>query len=281
MLMRSLSFYHRMHTCKQNMMDAINDLKKKLESVSYTAAAAKGVHEADVKKKDGVCVCVCARARMVVYVCTHACVYMFLCLRVHVRVGTCVYACVCMCVCVCVCMCACVRACRYMCMCMCVCKSHQIGQSPSPPTSDELKNLRAEMEKREQQAKTAHEAELRKLQGDLTKAKGEVQAMKKQRDAKLAIHERQVRSCDCIRAHMQIRGRRCQLHDPTQPRATAHSHLLTFHILTCSCSRVHAGARGRAGPARIRPGTTQARKRGIARTGACTHNDRSFTHLRA
>jgi hypothetical protein len=93
------------------------------------------------------------------------------------------------------------------------------------------------MEKREQQAKAAHKAELHKVQGDLTKAKGEVQAMKKQRDAKLAIHERQVCSCDCVRAYMQISGRRCLLHDPTQPRATTHSHLLTFHILTFAHAR--------------------------------------------
>ena len=89
MLLRSLLFYNRMHTCKQNMMDAINDLKKKLESASYTAAAAKGVHEADVKKKDGVCL----RARE------------WLCMYAHMRVCTCLYACV-FCACACACACA-------------------------------------------------------------------------------------------------------------------------------------------------------------------------------
>lgn len=114
-----------------------------------------------------------------------------------------------------------------------VCNSHKFDQIPSPPTSDELKNLRAEMEKQEQQAKAAHEAELQKVQENLTKAKGEVQALKKQRDAKLAIHERQVRRCDCVRAYIQISGRRCLLHGPTQKRAPTHSHLLAFSNSQC------------------------------------------------
>ena len=36
---------------------------------------------------------------------------------------------------------------------------------------------------------------------------------------------------------MQISGRRCLLHDPAQPRATTHSHLLTSHILTFAHAR--------------------------------------------
>jgi hypothetical protein len=136
MLMRSLSFYNRMHMCKQKMMDAINDLKKKLESVSYTAAAAKGVHEADVKKKDGVCVC--ARACVVVYVCTHACVHVFM-------LACCVRVCV-------VCMCACVRACRYMCMCMCV----QVSQIRSIPFTPNLRRAQ-EFASRDGEAGTAGE----------------------------------------------------------------------------------------------------------------------------
>ena len=67
--------------------------------------------------------------------------------------------------------------------------------------SDELKGLRAEMEKQGQMAQAVQEAELLKVQGDLTKAKNEVQALRKQRDAKLAVHERQVCGCECMNSY--------------------------------------------------------------------------------
>lgn len=84
-------------------MDAINGLKKNLDSVSCTAAAAKSMHEAEVKKKDGVSVClsVCSRAH-----CVLACVHEYI--SVHARRG-----CVCIRVCVSVCMLAC-RVCVRM-----------------------------------------------------------------------------------------------------------------------------------------------------------------------
>ena len=123
--MSSLLFYNLVHTCKQNMMDAINDLKEKLESVSYTAAAAKGVLEADVKKKDGVRVCVRA----------HLCARVWLCMYAHMRVCTCVYACVlCACACACACVCAGTCACA-----VCAILTNSIKSlHPQPQTSSRI-----------------------------------------------------------------------------------------------------------------------------------------------
>ena len=58
------------------------------------------------------------------------------------------------------------------------------------------------MEKQGQMAQAAQEAELNKVQGELTKAKNEVHALRKQRDAKLAVHERQVCGCDLFNVYV-------------------------------------------------------------------------------
>jgi len=47
------------------------------------------------------------------------------------------------------------------------------------------------MQQQVQDASTSQGDELKKAQEDLSKAKKEVQALRKQRDAKLAVHERQ------------------------------------------------------------------------------------------
>ena len=60
-------------------------------------------------------VCMCARARLHVYLCVCICA----------RTRACVYVCVCVCVCVCaclrVCVCVCARLRVYVCVCICVC----------------------------------------------------------------------------------------------------------------------------------------------------------------
>lgn len=53
--------------------------------------------------------------------------------------------------------------------------------------------MREEFQHQAQDASTFQNNELKKMQEDLAKAKKEVQVLRKQRDAKLAVHERQAR----------------------------------------------------------------------------------------
>ena len=61
------------------------------------------------EREEGVCVRVCACARVCVYMCACVCVYVRVCacVCVHVCVCVCVLECVCMCACVCVDACVC------------------------------------------------------------------------------------------------------------------------------------------------------------------------------
>jgi len=54
--------------------------------------------------------------------------------------------------------------------------------------------VRKDLEIKVQSASTAQHGDLSKLSEELAKAKKEAQALRKQRDAKLAVHERQVPS---------------------------------------------------------------------------------------
>lgn len=56
---------------------------------------------------------------------------------------------------------------------------------------EEMEALRQEMQHQAQASSKMQDSELKQLQADLVKARNEVSALRKQRDAKLAIHERQ------------------------------------------------------------------------------------------
>jgi len=72
-----------------------------------------------------VCVYVCMRVCVCMYVCVYVCVCvcLYVCVCIYVCVSVCMYVCVYVCVCVCVCMyvCVCVFVCVCVYVCMCVC----------------------------------------------------------------------------------------------------------------------------------------------------------------
>ena len=57
--------------------------------------------------------------------------------------------------------------------------------------TEQMERLREESQREARDASASQNDELKKAQDDLAKAKKEVHALRKQRDAKLAVHERQ------------------------------------------------------------------------------------------
>jgi hypothetical protein len=58
--------------------------------------------------------------------------------------------------------------------------------------SEELEKLKQEMKSQVEAANSSQHADIKKAQTELAKTKSELQVLRKQRDAKLAVHERQV-----------------------------------------------------------------------------------------